>query len=198
MELAAGTIFFPNRFAADLTALYARTVLFAAKVINIFSREDDTGVTAEHLLDTYGDAMLRMAYSYLHNMEDAEEVVQDVLIQFLKETPTFNGSVHEKAWCLRVAANLAKNRIKYNKIRMTDELNDELITEEREDLSFVWEAVRSLPDKYREVIHLFYYEGYSTAEIAGILHRNEATVRSHLARGRAQLKSILKEAYDFE
>ena len=167
-------------------------------MINIFSRAEDTNAVAEHLLEDYGDAMLRMAYSYLHNMPDAEEVVQDVLIQYLKETPVFNGPTHEKAWCLRVAANLAKNRIKYNNVRMADELNDELVAEEREDLAFVWDAVKSLPDKYREVIHLFYHEGYSTAEIAKILDRNEATVRSHLARGREQLKTILKEAYDFE
>ena len=178
--------------------VYAQVTAFAAKIVNIFSHAEDTHTTAAHLLETYGDAMLRMAYSYLHNNADAEEVVQDVLIQYLKETPTFNGPVHEKAWCLRVAANLSKNRIKYNNVRRADELNDELVAEEREDLSFVWEAVKALPEKYREVIHLFYQEGYSTAEVARILGRNEATVRSHLARGREQLKTILKEAYDFE
>lgn len=198
MEQAARDTLFWNRFTRDLSLLYARSVLFAGKVINIFSRAEDTNTTAEHLLEVYGDAILRMAYSYLHNMADAEEVVQDTLIQYLKETPTFNGPTHEKAWCLRVAANLAKNRIKYNNVRMADELNDELVAEEREDLAFVWDAVKALPDKYREVIHLFYHEGYSTAEIAKILDRNEATVRSHLARGREQLKNILKEAYDFE
>ena len=56
---------------------------------------------------------------------------------------------------------------------------------------------KNLPMKYREVIHLFYYEGYSTAQVADILKKNEATVRSHLHRGRAKLKKILEEAYDF-
>lgn len=73
-----------------------------------------------------------------------------------------------------------------------------LIAEEREDLSFVWEAVKELPDKYREVIHLHYYEGYPTAHIAKILKRNESTIRSDLRRGRERLKEVLKEAYDFE
>ena len=77
-------------------------------------------------------------------------------------------------------------------------MNDELVAEEREDLSFVWEAVKSLPVKYREVIHLFYHEGYSTKQIAEILQRGEATVRSDLHRGRALLREILKEAYDFD
>ena len=61
----------------------------------------------------------------------------------------------------------------------------------------MWEAVKALPIKYREVIHLFYHEGYSTVEIAGILQMKEVTVRSNLSRGREQLKSVLKEAYDF-
>ena len=68
----------------------------------------------------------------------------------------------------------------------------------REDLSFVWDAVRQLPVQYREAVHLFYYEGLSTRQIASVLNRSEATIRSDLHRGREQLKRILKEAYDFE
>ncbi len=66
------------------------------------------------------------------------------------------------------------------------------MSQEREDLSFLWEAVKQLPDANREVIHLFYYEGYPTAQIAKILNRRESTVRSDLRRGREQLKKILK------
>ena len=93
---------------------------------------------------------------------------------------------------------MSKNRIRYNKLRETDELNDELVAEECEDLSFVWEAVKSLPVKYREVIHLFYHEGYQTVQIAKVLGRNESTVRSDLRRGREKLKEVLKGEYDFE
>ena len=114
------------------------------------------------------------------------------------ERAMIENEAYEKAWLFRVASNLSKNRISYNKIRSTDELNESLIAEEREDLSFVWEAVKELPVKYKEVIHLFYYEELSTAEIANILQKKESTVRSHLMRGREKLKSILKEAYDFE
>ena len=77
------------------------------------------------------------------------------------------------------------------------ELNEELVAEEREDLRFVWEAVKGLPDTQREVIHLFYQEGYKTAEIAEILGRKEATIRSDLKRARERLKEILKEEFDF-
>lgn len=153
---------------------------------------------AERLLDDYGDRILRLAYSYLQNREDAEEILQDTLVQFLKTAPTLESREHEKAWLLRVAANLSKNRLKYNALRRTDQLAEELVSEDREDLSFVWEAVKALPLAYREVIHLFYQEGYSTGEIAGLLGQRETTVRSRLARGREKLKAILGEAYDFD
>lgn len=153
---------------------------------------------AEMILRRYGNSILRYAYMYLHNMSDAEEILQDTLVQFLKTAPEFESDDHEKAWLLRVAGNLSKNRIEYNRRRETDELNDELIAEEREDLSFVWEAVKQLPEKYREVIHLFYHEGYQTTQIAKILGRNDSTIRSDLKRGRAKLKEVLKGEYDFE
>ena len=153
---------------------------------------------AEEILGHYGNSILRLTYSYLHNMADAEEVLQDTLIQYLKTAPAFENESHEKAWLFRVAGNLSKNRIDYNRIRSTDELNEALVAEQREDLSFVWDAVKMLPVKYREVIHLFYYEDISTAQIAQILQEKESTVRSRLMRGREKLKSILKEAYDFE
>ena len=159
-------------------------------------REEENRL-AERLLDTYGNSLLRLAYTYLHNRQDAEDAVQDTLLQYLRTRPAPESPEHEKAWLLRVAANLCKNRLRYNRLRKTDELDENLIAEQREDLSFVWEAVRSLPRKYREVIHFFYYEEYSTAEISRLLGRKESTVRSDLHRGREKLRKILKEAYDF-
>ena len=151
------------------------------------------------LMDKYGNMILRVAYSYLHNMEDAEDILQDTLIQFLRNDPTFANDSHEKAWLITVASNLSKNKILYLKRRQTDELSEELVSEAgKEDLAYVWEAVKQLPEKYREVVHLFYQEGYATKEIAEILGRNESTVRSDLKRGRDKLRAILKEAYDFE
>ena len=163
--------------------------------IQISSRTDRMATEA---LNTYGNAILRCAYSYLHNMADAEEILQDTLLKLLTAAPTFDSEEHKKAWLLKVAANLSKNRIEYNALRDCDELDESLAAEGREDLSFVWEAVKQLPTQYREVIHLHYYEGYSTEEMAQILSRNPSTIRSDLRRGREKLKSVLKEAYDFE
>lgn len=168
------------------------------KVLDRVVTKAEINNQAEHLLNDYGNSVLRMAYSYLHNASDAEDVLQDTIIRFIKDRPMFESTVHEKAWVMRVAINICKNKIRYNKIRTTDELREELMGEEKEDLVFVWEAVKSLPVKYREVTHLYYHEGYSTSQIASLLGKNERTVRSLLHRARGKLKLILKEAYDFE
>lgn len=102
---------------------------------------------AEKLLKDYGNSILRMAYAYLHNMSDAEDILQETLIKYLQTAPVLENPAHEKAWLLKVAANLSKNRIDYNRIRQTDELEETLVAEKREDLRFVWEAVRALPEK---------------------------------------------------
>lgn len=179
---------------------------FAAAVMNAISMvqhsgesaQEDVNAQAARILDSYGNSVLRLAYSYLHNMPDAEDILQETLIRYLRSAPQFESDSHEKAWLLRVAANLSKNRIDYNKVRFSEELNEEIAADEKDDLSFVWEAVKQLPQTQSEVIHLFYQEGYSTAEIAKLLSRRESTVRSDLKRGREKLRMILKEAYDFE
>ena len=187
---------------SPLTILLRNASLLLAALVPVrFETETDAALVKEkaaYYFERFGNTVLRLAYSYLHNTEDSEDVLQETLMQYLRSAPRFENDQHAKAWLLRVAANRSKNRIGYNKTRKTDELNEELAAEEREDLSFVWQAVKQLPPTQREVIHLFYQEGYSTAEIAGILGRNESTVRSDLKRGREALKKVLKEAYDFE
>lgn len=177
------------------------TRLFAA-VGRFFSGEgtepsvEERNRQAERLLDRYGQSVLRLSYAYLHNMSDAEEILQDTLVQFLKTSPVFESPNHEKAWLLRVASNLCKNRLIYDRRRRADPLSETLAQEDRPDLSFVWEAVKALPVHQREVVHLFYHEGFATAEIARIVGRKESTVRSDLRRARLRLKEILKEGYD--
>ena len=159
---------------------------------------------AEEILDLHGNSILRLAVSYLHNKEDAEDILQETMIKFVTVRPNFETEAHRKAWLMRVASNLAKNRIDYNKVRDTMELNEEIAGEVQEDLDSgdeykaIWDAVMSLPVHQREAIHLFYQEGYSTSEIAILTGRREATVRSDLKRARDKLRELLKEADDFE
>lgn len=200
----AGTAFYgeglfqriKNRIVSFLTA--EGDAADSLRVVSGSLSKERIAENAGRMLNSYGDSILRLSYSYLHNMADAEDVVQETLIKYMKTAPVFENEAHEKAWLLRVAANISKNKIDYNKVRQADELDERLAADEREDLSFVWEAVRSLPDNMRDVIHLFYHEGYSTKEIASILDRKESTVRSDLKRGRDKLRLVLKEVYDFD
>lgn len=200
--LMSRTIYKKERIQDKIQRIMWKIICYFSKDVDnenkSLSRTEEINATAVRILNLYENDILRMAYSYLHNMEDAEDIVQDTVICYWQKAPQNMDMAKEKAWLLTVASNLSKNKIRYKKHRKTDELLDTLAQEEREDLSFVWEAVKTLPVKYREAVHLFYYEGYSTRDIAQILHRNESSVRSDLRRGREQLKKILKEAYDFE
>ena len=150
------------------------------------------------LAEQYAGMLYRLAYARTGSRADAEDVMQEVFVRLLRARPEFRDEEHAKAWLLRVAGNLSKNRLDYNARRSTDELKEELAAQGREDLSFVWEAVKQLPQEQRACIHLFYYEGYPTRDVARMLGRKESTIRSDLRRGREKLKKLLKEAYDFE
>lgn len=89
------------------------------KTVKIVGKQK-MAVLAERIMDTYGNAVLRLAYTYVHNMSDAEDILQETLIRYLEHRPVFAGENHEKAWIFRVAANLSKNKIAYNKtVRQT-------------------------------------------------------------------------------
>lgn len=152
----------------------------------------------EDVLTTYGDSMLRLAFSYMHQISDAEDIVQEVLIKYIEKDPKINSENHEKAWLLRVTGNECKNKIKHNKIRQTSQLEESTKVFDNVELNYVWDAIKNLPDKYREVIHLYYQEGYSTTEVAKLLSKKESTVRSLMRRARKNLKDVLREEYDFE
>lgn len=149
-------------------------------------------------LRRHGDAVLRLACAYLHQRAEAEDVLQDALLQYLQKAPAFADEAHERAWLLRVAANLCKNRLSYWRRHPQEELSELLPGREEPQLAAVWDAVGALPARYRGVVHLYYYEGYSTVEIARLLGKKEATIRSLLTRARARLRELLKEGYDFE
>lgn len=148
-------------------------------------------------LDCYGDMILRLAYSYMKNMHDAEDIVQDVFVQLMKNIDKFESSEHKKSWLITVTRNLCKNKLKSSWFKKRDELVEMPYYDKYKD-NDVLDTVMKLPLKYREVIHLFYYEDYSTGQIAEIVGKKESTVRSLLHRGRNILKDILKEGDDFE
>ncbi|MBR4455657.1 MAG: RNA polymerase sigma factor [Solobacterium sp.] len=161
--------------------------------------ESSNELRVRRILDLYGDSLFRLGCSYLSSEADAQEIVQDTILQYLRYQPDFQGDLlKEKGWLMKTAANLSRNRLRFFRNHAAEELEDNVEQPESADLRFVWDAVQSLPVRYREVIHLFYQEGYSTAEIARLLDRREGSVRSDLHRAREKLKQILREDYDFE
>lgn len=148
-------------------------------------------------LETYGNILYRLAYSYMKNMHDAEDVVQEVFIQLLKNITIFENSEHKKSWLICVTRNICKNKLKSSWFKKKEDLIEMPYYDEYKDTT-VLDTVMKLPLKYREIIFLYYYEGYKTSEISEITNQKESTVRSLLHRARNILKKSLKEEYDFE
>ena len=143
----------------------------------------------EDIVDRYGQTILRTAYLYLKDRQRAEDVCQEVFIKLFRENKEFENQSHEKAWILRVTINLCKDQLKswWRKRRVP--LEESIQCEDGGSLpDETLEKVLALPPQYREALYLYYYEGYSTPELASILHKKEATIRSYLHRGRALLK----------
>lgn len=153
---------------------------------------------AVYALNTYGNSILRLSYAYLHDHAGAEDILQDTLIQLMKTNPVFTSQDHEKAWLFRVAINLCKNSLKSVWAKYS-ELSEEYPDDQMSsDEIILLDLIKKLPVKYREVIHLFYYEDCTIIEIAKLLQKNESTIRSLLHRAREKLKVELKGDYDFD
>lgn len=151
----------------------------------------------KEIVDKYSDLLLRIAFTYMKNISDAEDMVQEVFLKLVQDYPSFENDDHKKAWLIRVTINLCKNRLKSAWFRKTEPIYDTTLRFTDEE-KFVMDAVMDLPSKYRGVILLYYYEGYSIKEISNILDIKESTISSQLQRARSQLKSKLKEDFDYE
>ncbi len=144
------------------------------------------------MVETYSPMLLRAALTRVSTPADAEDAVQDVFLRVLSKRPCFRDRDHEKAWLLRAALNRASD---IRRRRRDDAPLDELAGTalEAPDYGPLLSAVRSLPEAYSAVIHLYYYEGYSIKEIARLLALPVPTVGTRLARGRERLRDLLKE-----
>lgn len=152
-------------------------------------------LSVEEAFRQYGDRVFSATFSICQTKEDADDAVQDTFLKYYTRNEDYIDETHLKAWLLRVAINRAKditsafwrrNRVSW------EEYMDELEFQEPEDRS-LFEAVMRLPEKYRIVIHLHYYEEYSIDEISAALRSHPGTVKSRLSRGRKLLKSMLTE-----
>lgn len=145
----------------------------------------------EAAYDAYSGAVYRLSMVYLGRHADAEDVTQEVFLRLLYRAPAFAGEDHQKRWLLQVTANLCRDQLRSFWRKRVTELEDILpaaAPEEQEALH----AVLGLPEQYRLPIHLYYYEGYSVAEIAEILKLGQSAVKMRLKRGRELLKIELE------
>lgn len=150
----------------------------------------DTEQLAE-LFRRYGDDVFRLAYSYLGNRPDGEDVCQSVFLRLAEgKADLLPGK--EKAWLLTCAANACKSQLRSFWRRNVGELDESLPSQSEADRE-VWDAVMGLPPKYRVVVHLYYYEGYDQGEIGSILHISRTAVQTRMARARAMLKKELSD-----
>lgn len=144
-------------------------------------------------VEQYADLVQRICFYHLRNRADTEDVFQNVFMKYMMYDEPFSNEEHEKAWLIRVAVNACKDLLKsfFRRKVVSLETLYEIPVEVPETHREVLEAVLSLPEKYKDVIYLYYYEGYSAVEIGAICGKKENTVYSLLSRGRGMLKEKL-------
>ena len=137
-------------------------------------------------------AVYRVCYAFMKNAQDAEDCAEDAFVRAMTCGVAFENERHERSWLTTTAMNVCKDKLKHwwrRKVTPIDE-ETELATE-TDEKSEVADAVMALPVKYKEVVWLYYYEGYQTDEIAAMLGRAPSTVRNQLRDARAKLKLTL-------
>lgn len=162
---------------------------------------EKTDISAEELLKKYSDMVYRLAFARTGNVQDAQDIVQDVFLKYIRSGKKFNDEEHRKAWLLTVAANTSNTLVKSawfrHRASFEEAESEDYYTPQINEYKEVYDSVQALPEKYRVVVHLFYYEELSVKEIAAILKTSESNVKARLFRAREMLKTKL-EAQDYE
>ncbi len=153
---------------------------------------EEVCTSLEELAKKYNGMISKIAFHFVKNKEDTEDIAQEAYIKWITQKPSFKDAKHEKAWLIRITINLSKNHVNtawYRKTKSVALCPPVAISISSN--SDVLDEVLSLPQKYRIVIYLYYYEGYKSDEIAEILKKNPKTIRTQLARARSILKTKL-------
>lgn len=144
-------------------------------------------------IEEYASTVKRICFIHLKNEADTEDISQTVFLKYAMNDTVFENKAHEKAWIIRVTINACKDLLKSffrkHTVSLDAYVEQECVMDEAQ--SEVLEAVLTLPEKYRRVVYLHYYEGYPAAEIADILRINVNTVYTHLARAKSLLRKEL-------
>lgn len=163
-------------------------------------RDDDVNA----VVNAYSDLIYRLAFANVKSGTNADDIFQDVFMRYIKTVKKgicFENEEHRKAWFIRVTINCCKSFVSSSWFRRTTELNDninESYDEAVDEKIDFHNALQQIPQKYRTVIHLFYYEQLSIEQISSVLNQKNSTIRTQLTRARALLKEILKGEYFYE
>lgn len=149
----------------------------------------------EDVIPAYENTLYRAALAILGDPQEAEDVVQEAFLRLWEKDPAFESPAHQRSWLLKVTVNSCKSRLRAPWRRRTAPLLESYPAADEEEQA-VLEVIQSLPPKDRAALHLYYYEGYQTAEIAAMTGWREGTVRSRLARARDKLRELLKGEWE--
>jgi len=147
--------------------------------------------TPAQVVNKYARTVYRLAYSHLGSKEDAEDVMQDVFMTFIRKKPVFNSEEHEKAWFLKVTVNKTRSLANAAWRKRRGEMAPDIPSQDTDPAPDVLAAVLRLPPKYRTVVELFYYEDLPIRQICAVTGASENAVKTQLSRARDMLRDIL-------
>lgn len=149
----------------------------------------------ESILQKYGNLLFRICLVMLKDPDDAEDAVQDTLLQYLQKAPVFDSSEHEKAWLIRVASNKCRDHLRFFFHHQHCPLSEVQAQVSNPEDSAILEALMTIPEKFRIVMVLYYVEEYRIAEIADIIHKSDSAVKMRLQKGRRLLEEVYRREY---
>lgn len=148
----------------------------------------------EQIVRTYADMVYRIAYRYVKNSIDADDVFSEVFLAYFKKVRVFDSEDHRKAWLIKVTINCAKDLLG-QRLQLQQSIEETVADKTVRDADTymdLHDAIEHLSPKYQEVIKLYYLDDLSVRQIAQVLNKNENTVKKQLARAREILKSVLE------
>jgi RNA polymerase sigma-70 factor (ECF subfamily) len=153
-------------------------------------KELEVSQSIEEIYERHVSMIYRVSFSYVKNTADAEDISSEVFAKLIRAGVKFKSAEHEKAWLLRTAINLCKNNLKHWR-RKNENIDDYINLHNKNHEDETLQAVMELPERYKYAVYLYYYEGYSSEEIARMLKKPRSTVLNHLHEARKILKGVL-------
>jgi len=151
-----------------------------------------TGKEITEIYNRQVDTVYRICFSFMKNVPETEDMVQETFLRLISSPVVFQSETHEKAWLIVTASNLCRDTLK-KWWRKSENIDDPTLGLKQPpfEINEVLSAILELPHDQKTVVYMYYYEGYSTADIASYLRCPHATVRSRLSRARKNLKMKL-------